>query len=146
MKHDSIKKDGGPHECFTWAKPLIPRILWFPTICPVTHDQKRSEEMDLDVSEFRGPIFIFIFFNFVFYKNRFRNLQEYTRLPGGRHPVALLRGGRGFSTINFRGKFVCRPLENRSPGRGAAGPQAARQWGGGSWPPASRVTGSPTLI
>ena len=117
MKHDSIKKDGGPHECFTWAKPLIPRILWFPTICPVTHDQKRSEEMDLDVSEFRGSIFIFIFFNFVFYKNIF-SFSKFTGIYPGR-PAA---GRQGLFCKNFRGKFARRPLEDRSPGRGAAGP------------------------
>ena len=86
MKHDSIKKDGGPHECFTWAKPLIPRILWFPTICPVTHDQKRSEEMDLDVSEFRGPIFIFIFLYFVFYKNIF-SFSKFTGICPAARPL-----------------------------------------------------------
>ena len=86
---------------------------------------------------------------FLFFYFRFRNLQEYTpaaRLPGGRHPVALLRGGRGFSVKIFAENLRANPWRTGRPAEGRPAPQAARLWGGGSWPPASRVTGSPTLI
>jgi hypothetical protein len=45
---------------------------------------------------YSSDFFIFIFFNFIFYKNIFcfRNLQEYT-------PAAPLPGSRGFSAKSF---------------------------------------------
>ena len=43
-------------------------------------------------------------------------------LPGGRDLVAPLRGGRGFSTKFLQKFFAEKPLEDRSPDSGAAGP------------------------
>ena len=89
----------------------------------------------------KSSFFIFIFFNFVFYKNIFL-FSKFTGIYPGR-PAA---GRLGHFCETCRRKFAPESLEDRSSGSGAAGPQAARQWGGGSWPPACRVTGSPTLI
>ena len=64
-------------------------------------------------------IFLFSFFTKIYF--HFQNLQEYTPaapLPGGRDLVAPLRGGRGFSAKIYAEK----PLEDRSPDSGAAGP------------------------
>src|SRR6185503_15973289 len=47
-----------------------------------------------------------------------------------RELVAPLRGGRSFSAKLLRIFFAEKPLEDRSPDSGAAGPQAARQRGG----------------
>ena len=85
--------------------------------------------------------FYFFYFSISFFTKIyfcFRNLQEYTPaapLPDGWHLAAPLQGGRGFSTKTF--------AENLH--RVSGGP-VARQRGDGSWPPASRVTGSPTVI
>ena len=79
----------------------------------------------------------------------FRNLHEYTPatlLPDGRHLAAALPGGRGFSAKTFAENLRPGPWRTGRPAAGRLAPQAARQWGGGSWPPASRVTGSPALI
>ena len=59
--------------------------------------------MFLETAEYFWRFFIFLFFNFVFYKNIFffRNLQKYT-------PAAPLPGGRGFFAKSF--------AENLRPG------------------------------
>ena len=58
-------------------------------------------------------------------------------MPGSRHLVAPLPGGRDLSVKIFVKKIVLRSLKDRSPGNQAAGPQAARQLGG-----RSRLAGS----
>ena len=84
-----------------------------------------------------GGFFIFLFFNFVFYKNifsfsKFTGIYPAARQPGGRHPIALLRDGKGFSAKIFVENLRAgpwrtgRPTEGRPaprpPGSGAAGP------------------------
>ena len=71
-----------------------------------------------------GVFFIFIFFNFVFYKNIFLFLK-FT----GIYPDRLAAGRQRLFCKKIRRKFAPGPLEHRSPGSGAAGPQAARQLG-----------------
>ena len=63
--------------------------------------------------------FIFIFFNFVFYKNLFLFLK-FTRIYPGR-PAA---GRQGLFCKKIRGKFARRSLKDQSPGSRAAGPAA----------------------
>ena len=71
--------------------------------------------------------FIFIFFNFVFYKNIFL-FSKFTGIypgrpaagwPGPGRPAA---GRQGLFCKNFHGKFALKPLEDRSPDSGTAGP------------------------
>ena len=84
--------------------------------------------------------FIFVFFTKIYF--RFQNLQEYTpaaRLPGGRHPVALLRGGRGFFVKIFAENLRANPWRTGRPAEGRPAPQAARQWGGGRAAPLCAV-------
>ena len=73
---------------------------------------------------------VFLFFIFIFYKNIF-SFSKFTEIypdrpvtgrPGPSRPAA---GRQGL----FLQKFSLRPLEDWSPGSGAAGPQAARQRG-----------------
>ena len=61
--------------------------------------------------------FIFIFFNFVFYKNIFL-FSKFTEIYPGR-PTA---GRQGLFYKKFRRKFASGSLEDRSPRSGAAGP------------------------
>ena len=69
--------------------------------------------------------FLFFYFLFSFFIKiyfRFQNLQEYTPaalLPGPGRPAA---GRQGFFCKNFREEFALKPLEDRSPDSGAAGP------------------------
>jgi len=69
---------------------------------------------------------IFIFFIFIFYKNIF-SFPKFTEIypgrpaagrPGPGRPAA---GRQRLFRKNFRGEFALRPLEDRSPGSGAAG-------------------------
>ena len=71
--------------------------------------------------------FIFIFLIFVFYKNifsfsKFTEIYPTAQLPGGRHLVAPVPGGRDLSVKIFVKKIVFRSLKDRSPGSWAAGP------------------------
>ena len=65
----------------------------------------------------KGDFFIFLFFNFVFYKNIFL-FSKFTVIYSGR-PAA---GRQGLFCKKFREKFAPGPLKDRSPGSGAAGP------------------------
>ena len=65
----------------------------------------------------RGGFFIFIFFIFVFYKNIFLIWKFIGIYPG--RPAA---GPQGLFCKKFHEKFAPGPLEDRSPGIGAAGP------------------------
>ena len=76
----------------------------------------------------RARFFIFLFFIFVFYKNIF-SIYKFTGIyPAAPLPdlAARQRGGRGISGKKNRGENCAQVLGGRSPGSGAAGPQAAR--------------------
>ena len=91
-------------------------------------------------------IFIFIFFIFVFYKNiflfsKFRRIYPGRPAAGGPSPGRPAAGRQGLFCKKFRGKFAPGSLKDRPPGSGAAGPQAARQRGGGHRPAARQQGG-----
>ena len=104
----------------------------------------------------RSRGFLFLYFLFLFFKKiyfYFRNLQEYTLavpLPGGRDLVAPLRGGKGFSakiSRKFVKIFAEKPLEDRSPGSGAAGPPGRPAAGRPPPPPLYKgLAATPPLI
>ena len=80
-------------------------------------------------------VFLFLHFSISFFTKiyfRFRNLQIYTPaspLPGGRHLVVPLRGGREFSTI-FNGENL--RVGPWRTGRPAAGRPPSGCWAAGS--------------
>ena len=103
--------------------------------------------------------FIFLFFIFVFYKNIF-SFSKFTGIyprcptagrPGPGRPAA---GRQGLFCKNFTNFFAEKPLEDRSPGSGAAGPPgrpaagrrapAAQQQGDRLPRPYIRMAGPPT--
>ena len=67
-------------------------------------------ELDSPIAVFLFFYFLFSFFTKIYF--RFRNLQEYTpaaQLPGGRHLVAPLPGGKGLSVKIFVKKLCSGP-------------------------------------
>ena len=88
------------------------RAIGFPVACKGTKQPSAAGR------------FFYIYFSLLFFTKiyfRFRNLQKYT-------PSAPLPGGRqGLFCKNFRGEFALRPLEDRLPGSGAAGPPGLRR-------------------
>jgi len=74
--------------------------------------------------------FIFLFFNFVLYKNIFL-FSKFTGIyPGCRAAGTPLPGGRGFSTKTFTENLRPGPWRTGHPAAGRPALQAARQWGG----------------
>ena len=85
--------------------------------------------------------FLFFYFLFSFFTKiyvRVRNLHEYT-------PAAPLPGGRGLSAKKIDKKLRRGLWRTGRPAAGRPALQAARQRGGGPWPPACGATGPPTL-
>ena len=97
-------------------------------------------------------VFLFFYFSILFFTKIyfcFRNLQEYTSgapLLVGRHLVAPLPGGRGFSAKSFAENLRPGPWRTGRPAVGRPAPQAARQRGGWIWPPGCRATTSHSLL
>ena len=79
--------------------------------------------------------FIFIFYKFFLQKYIFI-FEIYRNIP--RPPRCR---AAGLFCKKIRGKFAPGSLKDRPPGSGAAGPQAARQRGGGHRPPARQQGG-----
>ena len=82
----------------------------------------------------QGDFFYFLYFSFLFLKKYIFVFEIYRNIPGrptaGRPgPGRPAAGRQGLFCKKFRWEFALRPLEDRSPGSGAAGPQAARQRG-----------------
>ena len=78
--------------------------------------------------------FYFFIFHFRFLQKYIFVFKIYRNIPGrpavGRPgPGCPAAGRQGLFCKNFREEFALRPLEDRSPRSGAAGPQAARQRG-----------------
>ena len=87
----------------------------------------------------RDGFFYLLFFNFIFYKNIFLFLKFtgiYPGRPGGRPgPGCPAAGWQGLFCKNFAKIFAEKPLEDRSPGSGAAGPPGRPAAGWSAAPP-----------
>ena len=92
----------------------------------LTHSMFRKMMVEFTAAHLASGFFIFLFFNFVFYKNIFL-FSKFTEIYSGRPVVGRPAPGRpaagqqGLFCKKFRGKFAPGPLEDRSPGSGAAG-------------------------
>ena len=93
-------------------------------------------------------VFYFYIFQFRFLQKYIFIFEIYRNIP--RPPCCRAAGTwsprQGLFCKKFHGNFALKPLEDRSPDSGAAGPMATRQRGGRPRPPGSGATASPGPI
>ena len=117
----SLRRLDGRFHCLGWKSIFDPKLRRQNDFSPKSFRNfcsffRRPGKFEVHAVDSRG-FFIFIFFNFIFYKNIFL-FSKFTGIYLGR-PAAERQG---LFCKKVRRKFAPRSLEDRSSGSGAAGP------------------------